>query len=86
MTNQQGLRQQSVRDVTGTELTYNGDWMALFAQSGITISQFDGALLAWLNDKLEPETPYQNLPRAMQAFAEDQGFYNWSSMGTFDAS
>jgi hypothetical protein len=31
----QGNVQQSIRDQTGTELDYNGDWSALFDQAGI---------------------------------------------------
>jgi len=83
MTNQ-GARQQSVRDVTGTMLDYNGDWHALFDLAGIPQGDFNGRLLAWINDYLG--TSYAGLPQAMQAFAVDQGYINWSSMGTFDAA
>lgn len=85
MTNtNQGLQQASVRLVTGTASNLNGDWMALFAHAGITQTNFDGALLAWINQKLS--TAYTNLPRAMQAFAVNQGFLNWTQMGTFNAA
>ena len=80
----QGLQQASVRAVTGTTSTFNGDFMALFAQAGITESQYDGALLAWINQKLSAS--YTNLPNAMQAFAVDQGYLNWTQMGTFNAA
>jgi hypothetical protein len=83
MTNQ-GARQQSVRDVTGTALDYNGDWHALFDLAGIPAGDFNGRLLAWINGRLG--VTYPDLPGAMQAFAESQGAYNWSSMGTFDAA
>ncbi len=83
--NNQGLRQQSVRDVTGTTYNYTGDWMALFEQAGITQRvNFDGNLLTWINTKLS--SSYTNLPQAQQAFAENQGFLGWDEMGTFDAS
>lgn len=80
----QGLRQQSVRDVTGTALTYEGDWHALFDLQGIASGTFNERLLLWINDQLG--TAYTNLPGAMQAYAEDQGVYNWDSMGVFSAS
>lgn len=80
----QGARQDSVRAVTGTTLTYDGDWLALFDAAAIPAGMFDGRLLRWINGKLT--SSYSNLPEAMQAFATDQGYYNWSSMGPFDAS
>lgn len=80
----QSLRQQSVRDVTGTALDYNGDWLALFADAGFTTGTFNERMLAYLNDRLAAS--HTSLPAAMQAFAVDQGFANWSSMGTFDAA
>lgn len=76
----QGLVQQSVRDSTGTALNYNGDWHALFDAGGIAAGSFNGRLLAWINTTLG--TSYPDLPGAMQAFAVDQGYTNWSSMGT----
>lgn len=80
----QGLQQQSVRTITGTSLTYEGDWLALFDAAAIPAGDFNGRLLAWINVKLS--TSYTNLPQAQQALAENQGAYNFSSMGTFDAS
>lgn len=80
----QSLRQQSVRDETGTALDYNSDWSALFDDAGIAAGPWNGRLLAWINDYLG--TSYTNLPGAMQAFAVDQGFANWSGMGTFVAA
>ena len=67
----QGLRQASIRSVTGTTNDYNGDWNALF-------------LLAWVNLKLSAS--YDNLEGALNALATANGAYNFSSMGTFDAS
>ena len=81
---QQGYRQASVRAVTGTSGDYNSDWMALFDQAGIAPGDFDGRFLQWLNLKLS--AAYVNLPEAMQALATANGAYNWSSLGTFDAS
>lgn len=83
MTNQGGV-QQAVRDITGTALDYNGDWSALFDLDGIPSGDWNGRLLAWINQTLG--TSYTNLPGAMQAFAVEQGFNNWSSMNTFTVS
>jgi hypothetical protein len=80
----QGQQQASVRAVTGSAQMFNGDWMQLFDDAGIPSGFFDGRLLAWINQKLAAS--YGFLPQAMQAFAESEGYYNWSSMGTFDAS
>ena len=77
----QSDKQASVRGVTGTALTYEGDWHALFDARGIAAGTFDGRMLAYINGKLV--ACYDNLPAAQQALAASQGFYNWDSMGTF---
>lgn len=76
---QQSLLQQSIRDITGTALDYNGDWLALMASDSITTGTFDERLLLWINTTLG--TSYTNLPEAQQAFAVDQGYTSWSHMG-----
>jgi hypothetical protein len=76
---QQGLLQQSIRGVTGTALDYNGDWLALMASDSITTGSFNERLLAWINVTLG--TSYTNLPQAQEAFAVDQGYSSWSTMG-----
>lgn len=83
MASLQGLRQQSVRDVTGTTLDYNSDWLALFDDAGIAAGDFNGRMLAWINFKLT--TTYVGLPEAQNAFAANEGVTNWLSMGTFSA-
>ena len=80
----QSLVQQAVRDSTGTALDYNGDWSALFDADGIAVGPWSGRMLAWINSTLG--TSYVNVNEAMQAFAVDQGFYNWASMNTFSLS
>lgn len=91
---QQGLRQASVRAVTGSAETYEGDWHRLFTLSGITTGNtdatgvfrpatFDERFLLWINFRLS--RTFTNLPEAMQAFAAAAGAFNWSSLGTFDA-
>lgn len=82
MTNQSD-RQESVRASTGTALNYEGDWNALFDDAGIPVGAFNGRMLAWINDQLS--SSYTELNGAMAAYAQDQGFDNWDSMGTFDA-
>ena len=80
---QQGLRQASVREVTGTAFDYNGDFMALFASDGITAGDFNGKLLQYINLKLS--SSYDNLPGAMAAFATANSATNFSAVGTFSA-
>ena len=79
MTNQ-GALQQSIRDVTGKALDYNGDWHALFDMAEIPAGTFNERLLLWINGELE--VSHTSLPSAMQAFAESRGAYNWSSLTT----
>lgn len=81
---QQGLRQASVRAVTGTAGTYEGDWHALFDQESIPAGPFNGRLLGWINIKLN--AAYGHLGEAQQALALASGAFNFATMGTFDAS
>lgn len=81
---QQGYRQASVRAITGTTMTYDGDWLALFDQAAIPDDIFNGRFLRWINLKLSAS--YTNLPEAMHALAVAYGAFNFSSLGTFDAS
>lgn len=81
---QQGLRQASVRAVTGTAETYEGDWHALFDQAGIPAGHYNERLLQWINLKLS--AAYALLDEAMAALAAASGVFNFASLGTFDAS
>lgn len=81
---QQGLQQASIRAVTGSAETYEGDWHRLFDLFSIPTGDFDGRQLRWINAFLS--TSYTNLPEAKQKFAESNGAYNWASMGTFVAA
>ena len=81
MSNQSGV-QAAVRAITGTTLDYNGDWSALFDADGIAAGDWNGRMLAWINQTLG--TSYSGLPGAMNAFAVDQGFSSWSAMNTFE--
>ena len=80
----QGLKQASIRAVTSTTNTYEGDWQELFDDHSIAAGTFNERLLLWINYKLT--AAHTNLPEAQQALAVDNGFYNWDSMGTFDAT
>lgn len=81
MSNQQ-KRQESVRSVTGTFGTYQGDWIALFDASAIAAGAFDDRFRAWINAKLASN--YATLPDAMQAYAEYKSATSWSELGTFN--
>lgn len=81
---QQSLRQASVRAVTGTTYSYEGDFHALFDAHSIDDGTFNERLLGWINYKLT-ET-FDNLPEALQALAEENSADSFYSMGTFDAS
>lgn len=82
---QQALRQASVRAVTGSAESYEGDWHRLFDAASITSGDtFNGRLLRWLNLKLSAS--YTNLIEAQQALATSVGAFNWASLGTFDAT
>lgn len=77
MTNQSD-RQQSVRDITGTELTYEGDWHALFDDAGIAAGAYNGRLLAWINLVLGES--YTEINGAMNAFAASRGVQSWNDL------
>lgn len=92
---QQGLRQASVRAVTGSAETYEGDWHRLFTLAGIPAGNadslgvyrpatFNERMLAWINLKLS--AAHTEINGAMQALATYGGAFNFSSLGTFDAS
>jgi hypothetical protein len=80
MTNQ-GALQQSVRNITGTTLDYNGDLLSLIVANGITITNFNGALNEWINESILGETHY-GIIGSMQALAIAHSRHNWSSMNT----
>lgn len=79
----QGARQASVRAVTGTDFTYEGDWHSLFTLAGIPVGTYNERLLAWINDYMGES--FTELNGAMAAFAIDQGADSWNGLGTFDA-
>lgn len=84
MSTQQGDRQASVRAVTGTTLTYEGDWLALFDAAAIPSGTFNERTVAWINQKLS--AAYAEINGALQALADANSAFNFSSLGTFNAS
>ena len=77
----QSDQQASIRAVTGTAWTYEGDWHALFDQAGIASGDYNGRLLAWINQSMGAS--YAELNGAMSAFAASQSAPSWNEMGTF---
>lgn len=77
MTNQSQL-QQSIRDITGTSLNYEGDWHALFDADLIPEGAFNSRLLSWINSKLL--TDYTNIESAKAAFAVNRDAENWGAV------
>jgi hypothetical protein len=81
--NQSG-RQAAVRAITGTTLSYEGDFHALFDAQDIPVGPFNQRLLAFINDFLGAS--YTSLPGAQNAYAVSLGFRNWDSLNTWDAT
>lgn len=84
MMSNQSLKQASVRAVTGTVLTFEGDWHALFDNDGIAAGTFNERFLLWLEGKTGVSG--LTLDGQKAAFAVSEGVINWDSLGTFDAS
>jgi hypothetical protein len=80
----QSDRQASVRTITSTELSYEGDFHALFDAAAIPSGTFNERLLAWINQKLVAS--YTNIDSAKAALAVANGSNTWDQLGTFDAS
>lgn len=81
MASNQGDRQAAVRAITGTALSYEGDWHALFDLASIPVGDFDGRLLAWINQGLG--TSYTEINGAKAALATAGGSQNWDSFTLF---
>lgn len=79
----QGLRQQAVRDITGTAYDYNSDWLALFDLHGIPAGDFNGRFLAWINYNLR--ATYTDLSGAKAALARANGATSFAGLGSFAA-
>jgi hypothetical protein len=77
----QGLRQASIRAVTGTSGSYEGDWHALFTASGIPVGDFNGRMIAYVNAKLG--TTHSTFNGALAALAVASSAGDISGLGTF---
>jgi hypothetical protein len=77
MSNQSGVH-AAVRAITGTSLDYNSDWSALFDAHGIAAGDWNGRMLAWINQTLGASFP--DVQGAMNALAANQGNTNFSAM------
>lgn len=63
---------------------YEGLWHRYWNSVGTDAGTYDERMLSWLNAKLGES--YTDLPSAMQAYAENLGYYNWDSIDTFDVT
>lgn len=84
MPTNQSQRQSQVRAASGTARNLNEDWHAYWDVLGIADGNFDERMLLWVNQALS--TSFVNTANAMQAYAEDRGFLNWSSMNDLNLS
>lgn len=78
---QQSLRQASIRGVTATTHTYEGDWHAKFTANGIAAGDFNGRLLQYINTRLTAS--YTNINSAMAAMAAAESANTFQQIGTF---
>lgn len=77
MTNQSD-RQADARSSTGTTLTYEGDTLAYFDQQGVPAGDYNGRLLAWINQALG--TSYTEINGAKTALAIAGGAPTWDGL------
>lgn len=77
MSNQSTLH-AAIRASTGTTGTLNEDWLALFADAGVTTGTFDERMLAYLNGVLVAS--HASLPAAQNAYAAASGVANWNAV------
>lgn len=74
----QSARQASARAITGTALTYEGDFHALFDSLAIPAGTYNERLLAFINARLS--SSYTNLPSAQAAYAASKGVATWNDV------
>ena len=78
-TNQESL-QASLRARSGSaaNLTFNGDWHAVFDADAIPVGMFNGRLLNWINFRLT--TTYPRVQEAQAAYAASKSVVRWSDI------
>lgn len=77
MTNQ-GDRQADARSSTGTSLTYEGDTLAYFDSQSVPAGDYNGRLLAWINQTLG--TSYTEINGAKTALANNVSIPTWDGL------
>lgn len=78
MGNQSAKHANLLTALATTGLTYEQAWHAYWDSLAVASGNFNERMLAWINGVLT--TSYQDLPRAMQAYADNEGAYNWDSL------
>lgn len=78
---QQSLRQASIRAVTSTTHTYEGDWHVKFTADAIAAGDFNGRMLQYINTRLTAS--YTDINSAMAAMAAAESADNFQAIGTF---
>ncbi len=79
-----GDRQESIRAITGTTGTYNGDWHAAFDADGIPVGKFNGRLVNWLQNRTGSSST--SLSGLQVEYAVLKGADSWNHLGTFNAA
>lgn len=76
--------QESLHDALRTRsgsvknLTFNGDWVAVFDADGISAGTFNERLLKWINFRLSAS--HANLAGAQAAFAASKSVTRWTDI------
>jgi hypothetical protein len=79
MTTNQEKRHASFRAISGTSGTINGDMFAAFVAEGVTETQFNGALIAWLQAEIPSSNT--NLNGLKAEYAAIYGASSWDELG-----
>jgi hypothetical protein len=75
----QSEMQQSIRALTGTTNTVEGDFLALFDLEGIAAGTFNGRLKAWADHRLGG-SPHPDIMGSLNALAVTWGFDAWNNV------
>jgi len=78
MSNQSDKHAELLTILSATGLTYEQAWHTYWDELGIAAGNFNERMLAWINSAMTAS--FTDVSRAMQEYAEDQGFYDWDSM------
>ena len=84
MSNQSGV-QTVIRAASSTALTYEGDWHAYWdslSTPSIPAGTFNERMGNWIRSAHNYPSAPTDLAGAMQHYAEQKGFNNWSSMNS----